>query len=50
MPEDGYSDYVSAVLANLRKIGYEGTVSFESKNGDGVESMKKALKLLKNNL
>ena len=50
MPEDGYSDYVSAVLANLRAIGYEGTVSFESKNGDGVESMKKALKLLKNNL
>ena len=47
MPEDDYSDYIKAVLANLREIGYDGTVSFESKNGDGLESMKKALALLK---
>ena len=50
MPEYEYSDYVAAVLANLRKIGYEGTVSFESKNGDGLESMKRALALLKANI
>ena len=50
MPEYEYSDYVAAVLANLRRIGYEGTVSFESKNGDGLESMKRALALLKANI
>lgn len=50
MPEDGYSDYIKTVLANLNKIGYDGTVSFESKNGNGLESMKKALALLKANL
>lgn len=49
MPEDGYSDYVAAVLKNLCAIGYEGTISFESKNGNGLESMKKALQLLKAN-
>lgn len=49
MPEDGYSDYVAAVLKNLGAIGYEGTVSFESKNGNGLESMKRALALLKTN-
>ena len=50
LPEDGYSDYVSSVLSNLRAIGYEGTISFESKNGSGLESMVKALKLLKENI
>ncbi len=49
LPEDGYSDYVSGVLANLRTIGYEGTVSFETKNGSGLPSMIKALNLLKTN-
>lgn len=47
MPEDCYSDYAAEVLGNLKKIGYEGTISFESKNGEGVPSMKKALALLK---
>ena len=47
MPEDDYSDYITKVLENLNKIGYDGTVSFESKNGEGLESMKKALALLK---
>ncbi|MBR2929789.1 MAG: sugar phosphate isomerase/epimerase [Clostridia bacterium] len=47
LPEDGYSDYVATVLDNLAKIGYEGTVSFETKNGEGLSSMKKALALLK---
>ena len=50
MPEDEYSDYIKTVLENLNKNGYEGTVSFESKNGNGLESMKKALALLKANL
>ncbi|MBE7037534.1 MAG: sugar phosphate isomerase/epimerase [Ruminococcaceae bacterium] len=50
MPEDEYSDFINTVLKNLRQNGYDGTVSFESKNGNGVESMKKALNLLKNNL
>ena len=47
MPEDDYSDYIKSVLTNLRKISYDGTVSFESKNGNGLESMKKALAMLK---
>lgn len=50
LPEDGYSDYVAAVLNNLRAIGYDGTVSFETKNGSGLESMKRALALLKQNI
>ena len=50
LPEDNYSDYVMAVLENLKKIGYEGTISFESKNGNGLDSMKKALNLLKNTM
>ena len=50
LPEDSYSDYIAQVLSNLRQIGYTGTVSFESKNGNGLESMKKALSLLKANI
>ena len=48
MPEDEYSEYVTTVLDNLKSIKYDGTISFESKNGSGLESMKKALTLLKN--
>lgn len=50
LPEDSYSDFAKAVIDNLVKIGYEGTISFETKNGEGVESMKKALALLKKTL
>ena len=50
LPEDGYSEYIENVLENLIKNGYDGTISFETKNGSGVESMKKALKLIKNTL
>jgi sugar phosphate isomerase/epimerase len=50
MPEDSYSAYVQTALGNLKSIGYEGTISFETKNGNGVESMKKALALLKNTI
>jgi sugar phosphate isomerase/epimerase len=47
MPEESYSDYITTVLGNLKTIGYDGTISFESKNGEGLQSMKKALALLK---
>ena len=50
MPEDSYSEYIETVLKNLKQNGYDGTVSFESKNGEGLESMKKALALLKNTM
>ncbi len=50
MPEDSYSEFVERVIDNLIKIGYDGTISFETKNGEGVESMKKALSLLKKTL
>ncbi len=50
LPEDGYSDYVKKVLDNLVYINYDGTISFETKNGEGLESMKKALAMLKNTI
>ncbi len=50
LPEDGYSDFVQTVINNLVKTGYDGTISFETKNGEGLESMKKALALLKKSL
>lgn len=50
LPEDGYSEFVQTVINNLVKTGYEGTISFETKNGEGLESMKKALALLKKSL
>ncbi len=50
LPEDSYSEYAETVIQNLVKSGYEGTISFETKNGEGVESMKKALNLLKKTL
>ena len=50
LPENGYSEYVTSVLNNLIKTDYDGTISFETKNGEGLESMKKALTMLKNTL
>lgn len=47
MPEDEYSEFIQTVFSNLNKNGYDGTISFESKNGNGLESMRKALELLK---
>jgi D-psicose/D-tagatose/L-ribulose 3-epimerase len=47
LPEDGYSSAVASILKNLKLIGYDNTISFESKNGNGLESMRKALSLLK---
>ena len=47
LPEDGYSEYVQRVIDNAIANGYDGTISFETKRGDGLESMKKALALLK---
>ncbi len=50
LPENSYSEFVQTVINNLVKTGYEGTISFETKNGEGLESMKKALALLKKSL
>ena len=50
LPEDGYSPYVARVLRNLRMIGYEGTISFETNRGKTPDSMAKALRLLKTEL
>ena len=47
LPEYEYSEFVERVLNNLVGMGYEGTISFETKNGEGLESMKRALALLK---
>ncbi len=47
LPEDDYSPYVAHVLRNLRTIGYDGTISFETNRGKGPDSMAKALRLLK---
>ncbi len=47
MPEDSYSDFVEKAINNLVTTGYDGTISFETKNGEGLTSMKKALSLLK---
>ena len=50
LPEESYSNFVQTVINNLVSVGYEGTISFETKNGEGLESMKKALALLKKSL
>ena len=50
LPEDHYSEYVKKVLNNLVSINYDKTISFETKNGNGLESMKKALAMLKHTL
>ncbi len=47
LPEDGYSKPVADIIKNLQDINYDKTISFESKNGSGLESMKNALALLK---
>ena len=50
LPEDDYSVLTKKVIENLVKTCYEGTISFESRIGEGVSSMKKALALLKKTL
>ncbi len=47
LPEEGYSDYLLSLLKKLKEIGYDETISFESKGGVGPDSLKKALKQLK---
>lgn len=43
LPEEAYSDEVGAVISQLKKIGYDKTISLETKDGD----LGKALSLLK---
>lgn len=47
LPEDGYCPFLQKALAILKDLGYDETISFESKDGKGTESLKKALALLK---
>lgn len=47
LPEYNYSPFVKQVICNLKEISYNGTISFETKNGEGIESLKRALELLK---
>lgn len=50
LPEARYSDYVRAALAELVRCGYDGTISFESKDAESADGLQKALSLLKNTL
>ncbi len=47
LPEDGFSPFLENALAILKDLGYDETISFESKGGLGPDSLKKALKQLK---
>lgn len=47
LPEDGYSDELKKGLDVLKAIGYDETISFEAKGGNGPESLGKALALIK---
>jgi D-psicose/D-tagatose/L-ribulose 3-epimerase len=47
LPEAVYSGEVQAILERLKGCGYDKTISFETKCGQGPESPKKALDLLK---
>ena len=47
LPENGYNEFLTKALAILKEIGYDETISFEAKGGEGPDSLKKALTLLK---
>jgi sugar phosphate isomerase/epimerase len=47
LPEDGFSPFLTKALGILKELGYNETISFESKGGTGPDSLKKALKQLK---
>ena len=47
IPEDGFSPFLQKALGILKELGYDETISFESKGGKGPDSMKKALVQLK---
>ena len=47
IPEDGFSPFLTKALGILKELGYDETISFESKGGKGPDSMKKALAQIK---
>lgn len=47
LPEDGFSEYLQKALNILRELGYDGTISFEAKDGRNSDSLKRALIQLK---
>ncbi len=47
LPENGFSPFLTKALGILKELGYDETISFESKGGLGPDSLKKALKQLK---
>jgi sugar phosphate isomerase/epimerase len=47
LPEDGFSGFLQKALGTLRDLGYDETISFESKDGTNPDSLKKALVQLK---
>jgi len=47
IPEEAYSAHLQHCLNVLKKMGYDGTISFEAKGGSEPDGMKKALALLK---
>lgn len=47
LPEDGFNEFLLKALSILKELGYDETISFESKGGVGPDSLKKALALLK---
>ncbi|HOE88507.1 MAG TPA: sugar phosphate isomerase/epimerase family protein [Sphaerochaeta sp.] len=47
LPEDGFSEFLQKALKILKELGYDETISFESKGGTGPDSLKNALTQLK---
>ena len=47
LPEESYSPYLADCLKILVESGYDGTISFESKDAVSPDGLKKALNLLK---
>ena len=47
LPENGFDEHLQTCLDVLKSLGYDRTISFESRDGTSPESLSKALALLK---
>ena len=47
LPEEGFGEFLQKALKILKELGYDETISFESKGGTSPDSLKKALTQLK---